>query len=193
MTKEDANRRFHRLMWPHMATVLRTAKFLLGNAADAEDLAQETMTKAFRFIASFHDGSDARAWLLAILRNTPHRPPRTAGKSLHEVSLNGLEFDPVAGPSPVAATDPADLWHNPGDILNGFSDQQMLNALLDLPEEIRFTLLFVNIEGLDHAQAAELLEVPVGTIKSRAHRGRAMLRNSLAAPRANPSATGGAS
>jgi RNA polymerase sigma-70 factor (ECF subfamily) len=67
----------------------------------------------------------------------------------------------------------------PESLLELFSDPQMIDALRELPEEIRWTLLLVDVQELDHAQAAEILDVPVGTIKSRAHRGRAMLKSKL--------------
>ena len=76
-------------------------------------------------------------------------------------------------------TDQAALWERPDVALAAFSDQQVIDALQRLPEEIRLTLLLVDVEGLDHADAASILDVPEGTIKSRAHRGRGMLREAL--------------
>jgi RNA polymerase sigma-70 factor (ECF subfamily) len=89
-----------------------------------------------------------------------------------------MAFDP-AEPARPDAGDPEAAWSNPESVLNAFSDQQVIDALRALPEEIRLTLLLVDVEGLDQRDAAGILDVPVGTIKSRAHRGRAMLRESL--------------
>jgi len=167
-------RRFRELAWPHLAVVLRVARLLVGSAADAEDLAQETMLKALRAIDTLRDGADAKAWLLAILRNVRVDHLRRAGRSAGTLSLERLEVDPPASP------EATETWERPEEILNAFSDAQVIRALQELPEEIRLTLLLVDVEQIDHREAAAMLEVPVGTIKSRTHRGRAMLRERLA-------------
>ena len=177
MLQEDATQKFHRLAWPHMGVVLRTAKFLCRDTAEAEDLAQETMIKAFRFMDRFQEGSDVKGWLMAILRNTRIDRLRSRGKRLEDVSLEQLEVDFASKPEENAGQDGPLL--EPEQILNNFSDEVMIEGLQALPEEIRWTLLLVDVEGLDHAQAAEVMDVPVGTVKSRAHRGRGMLRTYL--------------
>jgi RNA polymerase sigma-70 factor (ECF subfamily) len=90
------------------------------------------------------------------------------------VSLDEVGTEPVD-----RSTSEEAEWHEPEAILQAFSDQQVIDALRTLPEEIRWALLLVDVEGLEHAEAATILNVPVGTIKSRAHRGRAMLREVL--------------
>ena len=172
-----ATRRFYELVWPHRAAVLRVAQILSGSATDAEDLAQETLVKALKSLERLREGSDVRAWLLTILRHARVDQLRVAGRSAGTLSLNRLEVDPVQP----GDTDPtaAETWDQPAEILNAFSDQQVIEALQKLPEEIRLTLLLVDVEQLDHHEAADILQVPVGTIKSRTHRGRAMLRELL--------------
>lgn len=173
MKEQDAaTRRFYELVWPQRAAVLRLAQVLTGNAAEAEDLAQETLLKAFTGIGRF-DGANVRAWLTRILRNARIDRLRSVGQAAKLVSLDEIELDVEDGRQEL------EQWSNPQEILNAFSDQEMIRALQGLPEEIRWTLLLVDVEGLDQAEAAELLEVPVGTIKSRAHRGRGMLRQAL--------------
>ena len=182
---ETARRRFYDALWPHMPSVLRTAHLLCGgDASEAEELAQETMLKAFRAIGQYRDGTDARAWLLTILRHARIDRVRAAAAAPASVSLDALDHDPAAAPqedeldADAAAEDPQAL-------LEQFSDAEVIRALAALPEEIRWTLLLVDVQGMDHARAAEVLRVPVGTIKSRAHRGRRMLRGALL-PRARP-------
>jgi RNA polymerase sigma-70 factor (ECF subfamily) len=172
-----ATRRFYELVWPHRATLLRTAQILTGRDADAEDLAQETLLKALRSLDKLREGSDVRAWLLTILRHARVDQLRAAGRHLPTVSLSESEIDP-AQPRSSGAIE-ADTWHEPAEILDAFSDRQVIEALQKLPEEIRLTLLLVEVEQLDHAEVAKILEVPVGTIKSRAHRGKTMLRETL--------------
>lgn len=180
-TDEGATGRFYGVIWPLRADVLRVARILAGQEAEAEDLAQETLLKAFRFIDRLEEGTDARAWLLTILRNTRIdrlRSPATASK---QVSLESLAVEPT-GPSQEADTG----WGGatlaePETILNAFGDAQIIQALQELPEDIRWTVLLVDVEQLDQKEAADVLNVPVGTIKSRLHRGRAMLREVLLA------------
>ena len=180
MEEQDATKRFYDLVWPHLAAVLRVALILTGNSADAEDLAQETMMKAFRGMGEFSGSvaADAKPWLLTILRRARIDRLRSSASSKGTVSLDAVGTDLPSAVSP-QATDPEVIWNKPERILDGLSDQQVIDALQKLPEEIRLTLLLVDVEGLDQQEAATILHVPVGTIKSRAHRGRAMLRETL--------------
>lgn len=174
MDQQHTNQRFHELVWPRRATLLRAARALTRDLAEADDLAQETLVKAYRSLHGFRDGGDIGAWLLTILRNTwidRHRAsPAARGMNLVEL----VEEPPARQPE---AGDPS--WGNPHEVLESFSDQQMIDALQRLPEEIRWTLLLVDVEGMRQQEAADVLEVPVGTIKSRVHRGHAMLRAEL--------------
>ena len=177
MDPKQATQRFYDLVWPHRAAVLRMAIFLTRNASDADDLAQETMLKAFKSIDKFQEGN-AKAWLMAILKNTRVDRLRAAGASIKNISLDELEFEPPDRPHAEGADD-SSVWQNPQEILDTFSNEEVIDALERLPEAIRWTLLLVDVEGLDLKEAAEVLQVPVGTIKSRAHRGRLMLRDGL--------------
>jgi RNA polymerase sigma-70 factor, ECF subfamily len=178
VTGEEATRRFYDLVWPMLATVLRTARILTGNDADAEDLAQETLLKAFKAIGQFREGTDVRAWLLAILRNARVDRLRSAAASAATVSLDALDLDPPDRPGQ-ETEDWQAITEDPERVLNDFSDAEVIDALQHLPEEIRWTMLLVMVEGMDQAEAAGVLGVPVGTVKSRLHRGRTMLRQAL--------------
>jgi RNA polymerase sigma-70 factor (ECF subfamily) len=171
----DARQRFDDLVWPQMQAVLRAALILCGgHAAEAEDLAQETMLKAYRAIDQFRPGTDVKAWLLRILRNARIDRLRSAGAAAGTVSLEDLTEDPVARES--TSDEP---MADPAAVLERFSDREVIEALRRLPEDIRWTLLLVDVEGLEQKDAAVILDVPEGTIKSRAHRGRRMLRDEL--------------
>ncbi len=177
MSTDIRTARFQAVAWPHLATVVRAARILCGNAAEAEDLAQETMIKAYRGIDGFADGTDIKAWLLTILRRTRIDRVRATSNTAGQVSIEASGIDP---PEPDKWQTDDEAWReNPQAILNSFSDQQVIDALQKLPEDIRLTLLLVDVEQLDHREAATILDVPVGTIKSRTHRGRAMLRQAL--------------
>ena len=170
--------RFKRLAWPQMAVVLRTAQCLTRHEAEAEDLAQETMLKAMRAIDTYQDGTHIRSWLLTILRRTHidwlrASRPRPTEMPLDETMVESADDSAES----VGAFD--EQWTEPEQLMNRFEDEAVLDALRDLPEDIRWTLLLVDVERMQQADAAQVLGVAVGTIKSRAHRGRAMLRDHL--------------
>jgi len=175
---DGATLRFYKLVWPHAQTVLRAVHYLVHNPAEAEDIAQETMIKAFKAIDSFESGTDMRAWLMTILRNTRIDHLRAIASAAGNVSLEQLGTEP-ADCSPDAESDDDPAWDEPEELLEAFSNAHIIQALRALPEEIRWTLLLVEVEGIDHEDAAKILGVPIGTVKSRAFRGRAMLRESL--------------
>ena len=172
---QDSSARFHAEVWPHAAVVLRTAQFLCHNEAEADDLAQEVMLKAFRHLDQLREGTDAKAWLMAILRSTRIDRIRSEANHQRDISLEQLSADPPA-PAEMGSDS---TWSEPEAVLQEFSDRQIITALKELPEEIRWTLLLVDVEGIDQSEAAKILDVPVGTVKSRAHRGRGMLRKAL--------------
>ena len=178
MKQQEATKRFYDLVWPQRSAVLRVAQILTHNVHEAEDLTQETLVKAFKAIAQFKPGTDARKWLLSILRNTRIDRLRAAAKSANDLSLDQFPAD-FAEDRP--ASSDAESWQNPQEILNQFSDEAVIEALQELPEEIRWTLLLVDVEGLKNEEAAMVLDVPTGTVKSRLHRGRSMLRQMLVA------------
>ena len=169
------------LVWPHLAAVMRVARILVANASDAEDLAQETMFKSYRSFETFKQGSDVKAWLMTILRNTWRDRMRLASSREAIMSLeDGL--NEAQEESASEALDWEKICENPEEILNEISDQQIIDALRALPVELRWTLLLVDVEGMDHEEAARLMGVPVGTIKSRAHRGRGLSRSGPGRP-----------
>jgi RNA polymerase sigma-70 factor, ECF subfamily len=170
---------FMNLVGPHLASVLRTARFLVRDEAEAEDLAQETLVRALRCFHQFRPGTNVKSWLMAILRNLRIDRLRAAGVRGQSVSLDDLNHEP-AQPQRQEVADALATAGDPQSVLGQFSDQQIIEALQELPDEIRWTLLLVDVEGMDIKEAAESLDVPPGTIKSRCHRGRAMLRTRLA-------------
>lgn len=174
--------RFHALAWPHFEACLRTARCIThGNDSEAEDLTQETMVKAFRRIDALRDHERAQPWLRMIMRNT--HIDRTRVHRRPEVSLHELEYDLPARTNPAedksSALDTEAVTVDPDEILNEFADEDVLAAVRKLPRDIRWTILLVDVKSMQEAEAAQTLGVPVGTIKSRLHRGRKMLRESL--------------
>lgn len=177
MANGAKNKRFYDLVWPQADMVLRYAQVLCRSTNDAEDLAQESLLKAFKALDQFKPGTDIRAWLMTILRHTHIDRIRKHAATPNAVSLDQIEHEPVGRASSEAAM-PGD-WHDEQKLLERFSDAAILDALRRLPLDIRWTVLLVEVENLDLKEASAVLDAPIGTIKSRCHRGREMLRVEL--------------
>jgi RNA polymerase sigma-70 factor (ECF subfamily) len=156
--------------------VLHTARLIARDDTDAEDLAQETMLKAFRRSNCLRDETRTRPWLLAILRNT--YIDRTRVRRRHELSLDELDFEPADAEQQDWST-PVDPKENPDRLMDELADPRVIASLRKLPRDLRWTLLLVDVEGMTEADAAAALTIPTGTVKSRLHRGRNLLRESL--------------
>jgi RNA polymerase sigma-70 factor (ECF subfamily) len=174
MTPEEATARFYKHVWPHRALILRTACLLTRSTARAEDLAQETFMRAFSKMDQFDVFTTAVPWLMTILRNVQIDQVRVKS---HAILTQARELDAEvpAGREILEERNPCD----PVDLLEQFSDQTIIDALHLLPEEICWTLLLIDVQQISYEEAARILDVPAGTVKSRAHRGRQMLRDQL--------------
>lgn len=173
----DQQERAKQVVWPLLPALLRTAQYLTHHQQEAEDLAQETAIKAMRHIDSFKPGTDAKAWLMTILRRTHIDTIRTSARRPKTLSLDGGE-QPIDPPAPEQVTEQPTV-NDLQSLLARFDDDQMIDAIKTLSDDIRWTVLLVDVEQLNHAGAAAVLGVPEGTIKSRVHRGRRMLRDRL--------------
>jgi RNA polymerase sigma-70 factor, ECF subfamily len=169
-----------------MDAVYRAAVALCGDRAVAEDLAQATYLRAWERFDQFRPGTHCRAWLLRILRNTwidQLRHRQVAGPAAGQEALEQVPARPEQPESP-PVRDRAG-W------LGQFGDEALIRALAELPEELRLALFLVHLEGYSQQEAAEALEVPVGTIKSRTSRAASMLRRRLEELGHPPSRGGG--
>lgn len=164
---------FENIALPHLDSVFRVALALCRRRDQAEDLAQTTTLKAFERFESFRSGTSCRAWMVRILRNTWI-------DSLRHSKVVGtvLPVDEALVAAPETSSAP---WTHAEDVLEKFSDQQVIEALADLPEDQRLALVLVDVEDMSHDEVAEIMDVAVGTIKSRTSRARAALRDRLRA------------
>ncbi len=165
---------FENIVAPYMDVVYRTAFALSGKASDAEDLTQDTFAKALGRFDSFGVGTNPKAWLLTILRNTwidelRHRKVVGPSVSIDEVALAGPESQDKAS------------WASVEDVLESFSDEVVIDAMKDLPDDQRLTLFLVDVEQLSHEEVAKITDVATGTVKSRTSRARSTLRQKLLA------------
>lgn len=163
---------FEEVALPHLNAVYRAAVALCGRPSDADDLVQATLLKAFERFDSFQAGTNCKAWLLKILRNIWI-------DQLRRQKVRGTVL-PIAEEI-IAQAPPRDetVWSNPQDLLDNFSDEQVINALSKLPEDQRFTLFLIDVEQLSQEEVAEITRVAVGTVKSRTSRARGNLKEKL--------------
>jgi RNA polymerase sigma-70 factor, ECF subfamily len=166
---------FEREALPHLDALYAAALRLTRNDDESRDLIQETMLRALRFFHRFTPGTNCRAWLLTILHNNFHNRWRRSGRERR--SASAAEFDlEVAGESLRT-----DRWESdPERILCARSVGGAIGAALQmLPEDFRTALMLVDVQELNYEEAVGVLGVPIGTIKSRVSRGRAMMRHTL--------------
>lgn len=162
---------FEREALPHLDTLYRVALRLGGEESRAQDLVQDTMLKAFRAWSQFRPGTNARAWLLTILRNTFINEYRRQKREPIPVDIDLVEPHIVRPVGP--DTDPE------GTFFSRIVDARVLDAVAALPDEFREALVLSDMEGLSYAEVAEALEVPLGTVKSRLFRARRLLQKQL--------------
>ena len=156
---------------PQLDTLFRVGRRLTGETADAEDLVQETLLRAWRGWAGFTQGSNVRAWLLTILRNTFVSRWRSRKREGTSISLD--DADPHAIYRAVGSQDPE------GQFFERVVDAQVLAAVEELPVDFREALVLSDLEGLPYAEVAEVLAIPIGTVKSRLFRARRLLQHRL--------------
>jgi RNA polymerase sigma-70 factor (ECF subfamily) len=169
-------REFEAVALPHLDAVLRAAVALCRHRPDAEELVQMTYAKALERFGSFEAGTNCKAWLLQILRNTwidELRHRKVVGPT---VPLD--ENQPsAAGPSPAGGAGDPD--GNARDVLENMADDDVRRALAELPDDQRLTLVLIDVEGLSQDEVAAITGVAAGTVKSRTSRARETLRRKL--------------
>lgn len=175
-TDRPAADRFEREALPHLEELRRAAWRLTRNPHEAEDLLQETLTRALASFARFRTGTNARAWLHRIMHNTFVSGLRSRGREVHVGDLADVPDDRGAldlGRRAVLAQTPED------HVLRREGGEPVRAALRRVPDRFRAVVLLVDGRGYSYAEAAATLGVPVGTIMSRLHRGRRRLRDRL--------------
>ncbi len=163
--------RFEETALPHLDSVYRAAVAVCRRSDEAEDLTQMTFVRALEHFDAFQPGTNCKAWLFQIMRNLwidQLRHRKVAGNVLP------VDEDLVA-PDQTGQT----AWSDAEDLLENFSDEQVIDALRRLPEDQRLTLFLVDVEHLDQQEVAEITGVAVGTVKSRTCRGRSRLKSHL--------------
>jgi RNA polymerase sigma-70 factor (ECF subfamily) len=167
--------RFEREAIPLLSELYGGALRLTRNPSDAEDLLQETYLRAYRGFASFKEGTNLRAWLYRILTNAFINIYRKRQREPQTISDSDVEewylYDKL-GPEGAEASAEA-------QVLDSLPDEDVQEALASLPDQFRLAVLLADVEGFSYKEIAEILEVPIGTVMSRLHRGRRALERRL--------------
>lgn len=165
----DQEAGFNKYVLPELEVLMRVARSITGNPTDADDLVQDTLMRAYKSIERF-DGRYPRAWLLTIMRNAQINRVRRKRPELMR--------DPDVTLAIVANTD-SDAQTPESAVMDLTFDAAIEQSLRSLPPQFREAIHLVDINGLSYNEAAAVLDIPVGTVMSRLHRGRKLIRNDL--------------
>ena len=172
--EEETRLAFEREALPHMDALYNFALRMTLVPAEAEDLVQETFLKAFRFFDKFEQGTNCKAWLFRIMKNSYINRYRKSQKSPEIVDYDAVEEFYYTIRSHRAET------VNPAETLfDNILDDEVTLAIESLPEDFRTVVILCDIEGFTYEEIAEFVDCPVGTVRSRLHRGRKLLRDRL--------------
>jgi RNA polymerase sigma-70 factor, ECF subfamily len=167
---------FERSILENAPNLLAVACRLGRNRAEAEDLVQDTLVKALRAREQYESGTNLKAWLLKILKNTFINRYRRSG--LEKAVLEGPDADPLADGWIGASTLRA-MRDPESQALRPVIQEEIVRALDAIPEEFRMVVLLADVEELSYREIADLIGCPIGTVMSRLHRGRRLLKTSL--------------
>lgn len=170
--KEDQKKVFQDLLMPQLGALYRTALRMTRRREDAEDLVQETIMKAYAAFDRFEPGTNFRAWIFKILTNTfINDYYRVRDREKHS-SLEEMAEDVNFQPQFEGFT-PEEM------LLNTLTREDVLHAIESLPFEFRSVVILTLVEGFSYKETSEILDIPIGTVMSRLHRGRKILQKLL--------------
>jgi RNA polymerase sigma-70 factor, ECF subfamily len=150
---------------PHLPDLYRFARWLVGAREDAEDLVQETLSEAMRSFHNYERGTNCRAWMTKIMYNLNGRRLRKLGRVKIVNDTDEMIAETIAFTPSIAAT---------------LTDSDIISAVQRVPEAYRQIVLLADVEEFAYKEIAEMVQIPIGTVMSRLHRGRKLLRMELA-------------
>jgi RNA polymerase sigma-70 factor (ECF subfamily) len=162
---------------PFMDQLYAAGLRMTRNPSDAADLVQETFVKAFAAFAQFQQGTNLKAWLYRILTNTFINNYRKKQRDPYQGTIDDLEDWQLGGAESV--TQGRSTRSAEAEAIDHLPDSAVKDALQAIPEDFRMAVYFADVEGFSYQEIADIMKTPVGTVMSRLHRGRRMLRDLL--------------
>jgi len=173
--KRQDDDEFEAVAMPFVDSLYNTALRMARNAEDAEDLVQEAYLKAYKYYDKFEPGTNFKAWLFKILKNTfinsyrkkQRTPPQSDFAEIEDAFENQVHdaAQTVKGPEQ--------------ELLEGVLDEDVQRAIDELPDDYRMAIVLADLEGFSYKEIAQILEVPLGTVMSRLYRGRKLLEAAM--------------
>ncbi len=169
---------FERDAMQYTRQLYSAAMRMTRNPSDAEDLVQETYLKAYRAYHTFQEGTNLKAWLYRILTNTYINKYRKDSRRPSEVDLGTVEDMYLY--RRLGSEESAEAARTTEDrVLDGMVESDVKQAVEELPENFRMPVLLADLEGFSYKEIAEILDIPIGTVMSRLHRGRKAMQKRL--------------
>lgn len=174
MTEQEKYVSFEREAIPHMDSLFNFALRMTGDSDAADDLVQETYLKAFRFFDKFEQGTNCKAWLFRILKNSYINDYRKVSKEPDKV-----DYDDIQNFYENIKSSDVKSQHLETDGFSQLLDDDVADAITNLPEDFRTVIILSDVEGFTYEEIADFVDCPVGTVRSRLHRARKMLYATL--------------
>ena len=159
---------------PHRNALYNYALKISGNSDDAQDLVQETYYKAYRHFDKFESGTNSKAWMFMILKNSFINDYRKSKREPYK-----LDYEQIQNFYENVKSDRAQTNNLDEDFYNNLLDDELTKAIDQLPTKMREVFLLCDLDGNSYEETAELVDCPIGTVRSRLHRARHMLQETL--------------